>query len=217
MHPDLKVGLALAMLIVGFAGAMCFRHRPLDAVAREENLPIDADLDAEMELLPVRTYSPEPKTDDDGADTEPDAEVLPTTDGELVIPEPIATTTDANPAVTGDGTAATGESTAGGDSAASTYVVRSGDTLSGIASRLLGSTQRYDEIFEANRHQLNSPDDLRPGMELVIPPKVKPADSAPAEAEQAETVAADGTIDEGGSRAEPTPAAAQSFTPIVPR
>lgn len=49
------------------------------------------------------------------------------------------------------------------------YTVQKGDTLSGIASRLTGRRGDYREIFELNRDQLSSPDDLRPGMRLKIP------------------------------------------------
>lgn len=49
------------------------------------------------------------------------------------------------------------------------YVVASGDTLSGIAKRLLGSTRHADDIFRANRDRLASPDDLRVGQTLRIP------------------------------------------------
>lgn len=49
------------------------------------------------------------------------------------------------------------------------YIVQKGDTLSGIASRLLGRQGLYRKIFELNRDQLASPDDLRPGMRLRIP------------------------------------------------
>lgn len=63
-------------------------------------------------------------------------------------------------------------STAGStDSGASrrTHTIQPGDTLSGIANRYLGSSGRYREIYEANRHVLRSPDDLPEGTQLVIP------------------------------------------------
>lgn len=49
------------------------------------------------------------------------------------------------------------------------YVVASGDTLSGIAKRLLGSTRYAEDIYRANRDRLASPDDLRVGQTLRIP------------------------------------------------
>lgn len=49
------------------------------------------------------------------------------------------------------------------------YTVRSGDTLSGIAERFLGTRARAREVFEANRGLLPGPDHLRVGMVLNIP------------------------------------------------
>lgn len=51
----------------------------------------------------------------------------------------------------------------------SLYTVRQGDTLSGISLQLFGRQADYRTIFEMNRDQLASPDDLRPGMKLKIP------------------------------------------------
>lgn len=50
-----------------------------------------------------------------------------------------------------------------------THVVREGDTLSSLATRYLGSSSRFHEIYEANRNVLRSPNDLRDGVTLVIP------------------------------------------------
>ncbi len=49
------------------------------------------------------------------------------------------------------------------------YVVESGDTLSGLAERFLGSTARYMEIYEMNRDRLRSPHDLRTGRAIRVP------------------------------------------------
>jgi nucleoid-associated protein YgaU len=50
-----------------------------------------------------------------------------------------------------------------------THVVQSGETLSSIAAKRLGSSSRFPELFAANRHQLASPDSVPEGMELIIP------------------------------------------------
>ena len=50
-----------------------------------------------------------------------------------------------------------------------TYTVVENDSLSRIAQRLLGSGHKWTELFEANRDQLDSPDEIRPGMTLRIP------------------------------------------------
>jgi LysM repeat protein len=50
-----------------------------------------------------------------------------------------------------------------------TYTVQSGDTLSAIAKRFLGTANDYMEIFNANRDQLSNPDKITPGQVLKIP------------------------------------------------
>ena len=50
-----------------------------------------------------------------------------------------------------------------------TYTVQKGDMLERIARRELGDGRRANEIFEMNRDQLSSPDDIQPGMVLELP------------------------------------------------
>ena len=57
--------------------------------------------------------------------------------------------------------------------AATTYTVQSGDTLGGIAKKLLGNANDYMEIFNANRDQLSDPDKIKPGQVLKIPQHAK--------------------------------------------
>jgi nucleoid-associated protein YgaU len=64
---------------------------------------------------------------------------------------------------------ATGAAAASGAGAQSTYTVKLGDTLSGIAKHLLGNASAYPEIFELNRDQLSDPDKIKPGQVLKIP------------------------------------------------
>lgn len=59
------------------------------------------------------------------------------------------------------------------------YVVEEGDTLRGIAARLLGSEARWTELFDLNRgtaavdgHALTDPDLIWPGLHLRVPPAV---------------------------------------------
>jgi nucleoid-associated protein YgaU len=66
---------------------------------------------------------------------------------------------------TGPAPAAAGQGGAGG----TTYTVKSGDTLSGIAKNLLGSANAYMEIFNLNKDQLTDPDEIKPGQVLKIP------------------------------------------------
>jgi LysM repeat protein len=57
--------------------------------------------------------------------------------------------------------------------AQTTYTVQSGDTLGGIAKKLLGNANDYMEIFNANRDQLSDPDRITPGQVLKIPQHVR--------------------------------------------
>ena len=54
------------------------------------------------------------------------------------------------------------------------YVVSEGDTLVKIARTVLKNEERWREIFELNRDRLQSPDLIRVGMELRLPPLEKP-------------------------------------------
>lgn len=49
------------------------------------------------------------------------------------------------------------------------YVVKSGDTLGGIAAKYLGSSAKYDDLLLANAGTLKDEDSLEVGMELMIP------------------------------------------------
>lgn len=53
--------------------------------------------------------------------------------------------------------------------AARSYTVQTGDTLSKISDSVYGTTNRWQDIFNANRNQLKSPHDLKVGMVLTIP------------------------------------------------
>ena len=66
--------------------------------------------------------------------------------------------------ITGGGAAAAPAATA-----AKTYTVKAGDTLSAIAKAELGSAGAYMKIFEANRDQLSDPDKIKPGQVLTLP------------------------------------------------
>lgn len=49
------------------------------------------------------------------------------------------------------------------------HQVRKNETLSGLASRYLGSSRKYMQIYNANRDILSNPNDIRIGMKLRIP------------------------------------------------
>ena len=54
-------------------------------------------------------------------------------------------------------------------SAAKTYTVKAGDTLSAIAKSQLGDANAYMKIFNANTDQLSDPDKIKPGQVLKLP------------------------------------------------
>ena len=49
------------------------------------------------------------------------------------------------------------------------HTVESGDTLSKLAKHFLGDTNRYMDIFNINKDQLNDPDMIKVGQRLKIP------------------------------------------------
>jgi nucleoid-associated protein YgaU len=49
------------------------------------------------------------------------------------------------------------------------YLVRSDDTLSRISVKVYGDASAWRRIYDANRDVLATPDELAPGMTLVIP------------------------------------------------
>lgn len=53
--------------------------------------------------------------------------------------------------------------------AAKTYTVARGDSLSKIAKHIYGNANRWRDIFEANRDQLDDPDLIQPGQVLKLP------------------------------------------------
>ena len=61
-----------------------------------------------------------------------------------------------------------GASVSGGQSLRM-YTVQAGDSLSKISKQFYGNAHQYMKIFEANRDQLNDPNEIQPGQQLVIP------------------------------------------------
>lgn len=53
--------------------------------------------------------------------------------------------------------------------AAQKYTVQAGDSLSKIAKKFYGNANAYMKIFEANKDQLDDPNTIQAGQELVIP------------------------------------------------
>ena len=49
------------------------------------------------------------------------------------------------------------------------YPLRREDTLAMVAARFYGQANRWPAIFEANRHVLANPDQVLPGITVVVP------------------------------------------------
>jgi len=67
------------------------------------------------------------------------------------------------------GTNSRNDAVPGATTADRLHVVQKGETLSSIAAKELGSTNRFIEIYEANRDQLKDANDVRVGMKLRMP------------------------------------------------
>ncbi|HVJ69400.1 MAG TPA: LysM peptidoglycan-binding domain-containing protein [Caulifigura sp.] len=184
MHRDVKLGLALGILVIGFAAAFCFPRQPAAEIAMSPTAGLKlAAVDQEIRLERRRTFvgdelnPPEqptladPLTNSDLPPLQtaamraqamqrsaPDPirrETPPPADEPLLAIEP-STTADTSPVIE-----APVEETY--------YTVQSGDTLSAVASKTLGSARKYEVIYEANRDVMATPNSLRIGMKLRIP------------------------------------------------
>ena len=197
MHRDAKLGLALGILVIGFAAAFCFpRHAGLPAHARTE--AAKSELDERLALRSVRVYT---NARHPAETIEPAPPVLPASPPLTAVEPDVPVVVDSRylTGPGGTGPSAVRPQTRGesGDSTLShddeenapiddaepvgiTHTVRPGDTLSSIALQHLGGSSRYAEVFELNRDLLASPDALQIGMELKIPPKVVARASSPA-------------------------------------
>ena len=67
------------------------------------------------------------------------------------------------------GGSSTAPSPAPAQSAARTYTVVSGDTLSKIAKSMYGDANKWRKIYEANTDIIKNPDLIHPGQVLKIP------------------------------------------------
>lgn len=195
MHRDTKIGLAMAIVLIGFAAALCLPRPPEEDLAALR-LPTAEKLDAEISQLPVKVYTGVEHPDlagrrppvivttgpsQPGVDEEPgpsDAPVRAKPERRAASPPNAKPAPTIPVAVAADTTMIPIDRWTPDDAPMPprpdapqeiVHVVQSGDTLSGIAQKYLGSIGRYPEIFEANRDQLASPDALQLGMRLRIP------------------------------------------------
>lgn len=183
MHRDKKLGLALGILLLGVVGAFFFRHET-DSLADLPVLEDAAILDEQIAEKSITPYL-----------TPPEFEAASEQPPDFLTDEPLSPADDAfgagppDPIITrssdlvGSAAAPVPEHNRAWTVASSepgptpsestaqprTHHVQSGDTLSGIAQRYLGSSTRYLEIYAANQDLLRNPNDLRVGMTIRIP------------------------------------------------
>lgn len=221
MHPDQKIGLSLAVLVIGFAGAFCFRSDPISA---PEPLALEqaSAIDQRIEQLPIRAYTQREGVRGIPSDLNPFESAADLVDvseveqpiediggndmsgGDLIglfpsAPEPMpldsivteggndestarqvvdhgtsAKRDRAPPEIQDSGSDRLVEVVRSSDLPEEAvdlpeYIVKSGDTLSGVSLKVFGTTRRYLEIYRANRDVLQDPDDLPVGTKLKIP------------------------------------------------
>ncbi len=202
MRSDAKLGLALGMLVIGFAVAFCFPRPGRESRISELRKPTLSVDEPEIEFVQLRSLREEQNSPDG---MEPLQQLNPLDRDEsqlLILPAEASVADSSSGSASGKlpaeisaqsglndllfpGSLPIAEedisftpvlpekmSIAEFESKVTTYRVQAGDTLSGIAMKTLGSYSRYLDIYAANRNQLSSPDDLRLGMELHIPSSI---------------------------------------------
>jgi nucleoid-associated protein YgaU len=199
MQRDLKVGLSLAVLVLGVVGAFLFRreqtadtHKPTLKTAKKIDQRI-----AEGPRTPYMTGDVEFDQDDESTakerqdgltsgnrpahavppnwleDEEDPFQVARPTHGQ---PNPAEGSQFADSSIVPvrPRTGSTSRRTESVENLApQTHVIQSGDSLSTIAAHYLGSQGRFQELYDANRDVLTDPNRLPLGATIVIPPKNK--------------------------------------------
>jgi hypothetical protein len=198
MHRDKKVGLALGVLLLGIVAAFFFRNE-IDPLARIPRLKNPRELNNRIAENPAYPYLTGIETDEGRAPRRRTKRPGPSNrsplwdmpdflrDARSNTVDPLSQSPIApDPIPFGNGIPVPRHNRAwkvstfeGHDLAPNVpsdrldtlrvHYVEQGDTLSELASRYLGSSARYREIFEINRQVLRNPNDLRVGMRLRIP------------------------------------------------
>jgi len=194
MPREQKVGLTMIIMIVGFAGAFCFR-KPTEDQAAPPELRREGMINEQIAEFRTRPYLPgldhqreqaAPAQDDPlrqqlaawnlEAERDPQTPV-PAPIGMLI---PVDSPRSSRPMARPTPTPPAPMQTVSRDEpsvpepqepATATHTVQPGETLSGIAYKYYGSASKYLALYELNRDVLSSPNDLRPGMTLKIPTK----------------------------------------------
>lgn len=199
MQRDVKLGLALGILVIGFAAAFCFPRQPSGEVAMNpaaglKLAAVDEDIRQERrrtfvgdELTPPEQPTLAPAIDTDLPPLQTAA--MRAQAAQRSAPDPIRR--DVPPPVEApeigslaQGSVATPvvETPVMEPAVEEFYTVQSGDTLSAVASKTLGSARKFETIYDANRDVLATPNSLRIGMKLRIPQTVESVAKRSAEA-----------------------------------
>jgi len=186
MHRDVKLGLALGILVIGFAAAFCFPRQTATEVTINPATGLKlAAVDDEIRLERRRTFvgdeltPPEQPTLAEPVSTPAiDADLPPLQTAAMraqaaqkSAPDPIRRDVPPVESPPADSLVQTPVETPLIEPAVEEtfYVVQSGDTLSAVASKTLGSARKFEAIYEANRDVMATPNSLRIGMKLRIP------------------------------------------------
>ena len=197
MHSDQKVGLALGIMLIGVTAALFFRNPP--AVMTPGVLHSAEELDAAIAERAVSPYLIAEQADQAQPALEPLTPSLATTPETSPTMAGIGGAADQDPFANSEPPAFEAPKTASEESDATglrfvstqrdpavvppfgaegnlrEHLVQRGETLSSIAQKYLGSPHRYQAIYELNQDRLASPDELRDGIVLRIPPAASTA------------------------------------------
>ena len=203
MEQDTRIGLAMGILLIGIVGALFFRNEPaseeVPEIADAESLDDEI---AERPIAPYltrRNRADEQLDEGSSAADRPemkawtlpeflrqDETAAPPTTASIapdpiprerspVISEPVppADTIVPQEVVVTEQAPESRTTSPNANDDLTEYRVRSGDTLSDIAERFLGSSARYMEIYELNRGRLRTPHDLRVGRRILVPRRLQ--------------------------------------------
>lgn len=182
MHRDTKLGLALAILVMGFAAALCFPRTPGE---QTESLALQTaqELDSGIRLGQVKTYTddhrPKPPVPE-AVEVTPSVPVVETATSapSATVVLPVESVPASVEAITQSEPTPVNPASLPPEVVveeappvipSKTYVVKQFETLSSIAKEQLGDAGRWREILNANRDLLTDERALRPKMVLVIP------------------------------------------------
>jgi nucleoid-associated protein YgaU len=191
MQRDLKIGISLCFLMFGVVGALMFRREQPTVKAQGLQVKTARQLDQKIAQRGHMPYM----TGEIESDEAEEAEALKKKQGAHSVhlqPTLHAEGEDdlVAPPLAGIGQQGT-KRTIGADSrrprdamaprvvaeniiaGPQTHTIQSGDTLSSLAEKYLGSQKRFQEIFDANRNLLTSPNRLPEGVVITIPSLAK--------------------------------------------